>query len=154
MWPCKPFLELRELSQWHPLMSHWLQLCHMYEDTKVENVAKLYKVKSGRLWGEGGGMLHLQSSPQPLQMRISLPRHDLLGEERLTSVSEEKCLVSLSMGFYWVYLHKDAYQRKEVWFTDNISVITGVLLSQGLVERVMPIGCKTLGNKLILCLVP
>ena len=27
----------------------------MYEDTKVENVAKLYKVKSGRLWGEGGG---------------------------------------------------------------------------------------------------
>ena len=44
-------------------------------------------------------------------------------------------------------LHRDAYQRKEVWFTDNMSGITGVLLSQGLVDRVTPIGSKTLGNK-------
>ena len=48
-------------------------------------------------------------------------------------------------------LHRDAYQRKEVQFTDNISGITGILLSQGLVDRVKPIGCKTLGKKLILC---
>ena len=44
-------------------------------------------------------------------------------------------------------MHRDAYQRKEVWFTDNISGTTGVLLSQGLVDRVTPIGSKTLGNK-------
>ena len=34
--------------------------------------------------------------PRPLWMRISLPRHDLLGEERLTSLSEEKGVKSLS----------------------------------------------------------
>ena len=28
--------------------------------------------------------------PWAAQMRISLPRHDLLGEERLTNLSEEK----------------------------------------------------------------
>ena len=88
-------------------------------------------------------------------MRISLPRHDLLGEERLTSLSEEKSLEPL---FQWAFiefsLHSDAYQRKEVWFTNNISGIMGVLLCQGLVDRVMPVGCKSLGNKLILCLDP
>ena len=77
-------------------------------------------------------------------MRISLPRHDLLGEERLTSLSEEKGLELLSQwAFIEFSLHRDANQRKEVWFTDNISGITGVLLSQGLVKRVMPIGHKT-----------
>ena len=67
---------------------------------------------------------------------MSLPRrHDLLGEERLTSVSEEKGVKPLSQwAFIEFNLHGDAYQRKEVWFTDNISGITGVLLSQGLVE--------------------
>ena len=65
---------------------------------------------------------------QLLQMRISLPRHDLLGEERLTSLSEEKGLELLSQcAFIEFSLHRDAYQRKEVWFTDNISGITGVL---------------------------
>ena len=86
-------------------------------------------------------------------MRISLPRHDLLGEGSLATLSEEKGLKPLSQWALMEFsLHKDAYQRKEVWFTDNISGITGVLLSQGLVNRVMPICCKTLGNKLILCL--
>ena len=88
-------------------------------------------------------------------MRINLPRHDLLGEESLTSLSEEKGLEPL---FQWAFiefsLHRDAYPRKEVWFTGNMSGITEVLLSQGLVDRVMPISCKTLGNKLILCLDP
>ena len=88
-------------------------------------------------------------------MRISLPRHDLLGEETLTSLSEEKGLKPLSQGaFLECHLHRDAYQRKKGWFTDNSSGITGVLLSQGLVDRVMPIGHKTWGNKLILCLDP
>ena len=83
---------------------------------------------------------------------MSLPRHDLLGKEKLTSLSEEKGLEPLSRwAFIEFSLHRDAYQRKEVWFTDNISGITGVLLSQGLVDRVMPTGCKTLGNKPILC---
>ena len=90
-----------------------------------------------------------------LRMRISLSRHDLLGEERLTSLSEEKGIKPLSQwAFIKFSLHRDTYQRKEVWFTDNISGIMGVLLSQGLVDRVMPIGCKTFGNKLILCLDP
>ena len=84
-------------------------------------------------------------------MRISLPRHDLLGEERLTSLSEEKGLEPL---FQWAFiefsLYRDTYQRKEVLFSDNISGIMGVLFSQGLVDRVIPIGCKTLGNKLIM----
>ena len=34
-------------------------------------------------------------------MRISLPRHDLLGEERLSSLSEEKALESLSQ---WAFI--------------------------------------------------
>ena len=34
-------------------------------------------------------------------MRINLPRHDLLGEERLTNLSEEKCLEHL---FPWVFI--------------------------------------------------
>ena len=88
-------------------------------------------------------------------MRISLPRRDLLGEERLTSLSEEKGLEPL---FQWAFiefsLYRDTYQRKEVLFSDNISGIMGVLFSQGLVASVTPIGCKTLGNKLILCLDP
>ena len=55
-------------------------------------------------------------------MRISLPRHDLLGEERLTSLSEEKGVKPLSQwAFIDFSLHRDAYQRKEVWFTDNLS---------------------------------
>ena len=88
-------------------------------------------------------------------MRISLPRHDLLGEERLTSLSEEKGLEPLfQRAFIKFSLHREAYQRKEVWFTDNIPGITGVLLNQGLVDRVTPISCKTLGNTLILCLDP
>ena len=45
-------------------------------------------------------------------------------------------------------------KRKEIWFTDNISRITRFLLSHGLVDRVTPIGHKTWGNKLILCLDP
>ena len=88
-------------------------------------------------------------------MRISLPRHDLLGEERLTSLSEDKGLGPLSQwAFIGFSLRRDAYQTKGVWFTDNISGIMKVLLSQGLVDRVIPTGCKTLGNKFILCLDP
>ena len=47
---------------------------------------------------------------------MSLPRrHDLLGEERLTSVSEEKGVKPLSQwAFIEFSLHGDAYQRKEV----------------------------------------
>ena len=67
--------------------------------------------------------------PWLLWMRMSLPRHDLLGEERLTSLSEEKVLKPL---FQWAFIefsiHWDAYQRKEVWFTDNISGIMGIFL--------------------------
>ena len=88
-------------------------------------------------------------------MRVSLPRHNLLKEKRLTNLSEEKGLAPL---FQWAFiefsLHRDAYQRKEVWFIDNISGIIGFLLSQGLVDRVTPIGHKIWGNKLILCLEP
>ena len=61
---------------------------------------------------------------------------------------------SLSGLFIEFSLHKDVYKRKEVWFTDNISEIRGVLSSQGLVDRVMSISCKILGHKLILCLDP
>ena len=74
-------------------------------------------------------------------MRLS--RHDLLGEKRLASLSEEKSPKHL---FPWLFiefsLHRDAYQRKEIWFTDNISGIRRVLLSQGLVDRVTPISIK------------
>ena len=42
------------------------------------------------------GGLRVQSSPRSLRMRISLPRHDLLGEKRLTSLSEEKGFELLS----------------------------------------------------------
>ena len=77
-------------------------------------------------------------------MIISLPRHDLLGQKRLTNLSEEKGLKPRSQwAFIEFSLHRDVYQRKAVRFTDNISGITGVLLSQGLVDRVMPIGHKT-----------
>ena len=68
---------------------------------------------------------------------MSLPRHDLLGKEKLTSLSEEKGLEPLSRwAFIEFSLHRDAYQRKEVWFTDNISWITGVVLRQGLLDKV------------------
>ena len=40
--------------------------------------------------------------PWPLWVRISLPRCDLLGEKRLTSLRRERSWASLSMGFYWV----------------------------------------------------
>ena len=73
----------------------------------------------------------------------------------MASLLKDKGLDPVSQwAFIEFNLHRDAYQRKEVWFTDNISGITGVLLSQGLVDRVMPIGHKTRGNKLILCLDP
>ena len=36
------------------------------------------------------------------KMRINLPRHDLLGEKRLTSLRGERSWASLSIGFYWV----------------------------------------------------
>ena len=50
-------------------------------------------------------------------MRISLPRHDLLGEERLTSLSEEKGLEPLfQRAFIKFSLHREAYQRKEVFY--------------------------------------
>ena len=92
-------------------------------------------------------------SPQSL-MRLILPRYDLLGEKRLDNLSEK----SPKHLFPWVFiefsLHRDAYQRKEIRFTDNITRITRVLLSQGLVEKVTPIGHKTKGDKLILCLDP
>ena len=105
--------------------------------------------------GEGRGEALPAELPWPPRMRINLSRHDLLEEERLISFSEEKGLEPL---FQWAFiefsLHRDAYQRKEVWFIDNISGIIGFLLSQGLVDRVMTIGYKTLGNKLILCLDP
>ena len=39
--------------------------------------------------------------PHPPWMRLSLPRHDLLGEERLTSLSEEKGLEPLSQ---WAFI--------------------------------------------------
>ena len=49
-------------------------------------------------------------------MRISLPRHDLLGEKRLTNLSEEKGLKPLSQwAFIEFNLHRDAYQRMEVF---------------------------------------
>ena len=64
------------------------------------------------------------------------------------------CQACLSMGFIEFSLHRDAYQRKEIWFTDNISGIMGVILSQDLVDRVTLIDYKTLRNKLILCLDP
>ena len=86
---------------------------------------------------------------------IRLPRHDMLGEKRLADLLEEKGLEHL---FPWAFiefsLYRDTYQRKEVLFSDNISGIMGVLFSQGLVDRVMPMGHKTWGNKLILCLDP
>ena len=57
-----------------------------------------------------------------------------LGRKGPLSLSEEKSLEPLSQwAFIEFSLHRDAYQRKEVWFADNISVI---LLSQGLVDRV------------------
>ena len=53
-------------------------------------------------------------------MRISLPRHDLLGEERLTSLSEEKGLEPLfQRAFIKFSLHREAYQRKEVFYREN-----------------------------------
>ena len=65
--------------------------------------------------------------PWPPWMRISLPRHDLLGEERLTNLSEEKGVKPLSQwAFIEFSLHRDAYQRKEVWLTDNIPWMGGV----------------------------
>ena len=61
-------------------------------------------------------------------MRVILPRYDLLGEKRLSSFSEEKGLEPLSQwAFIELSLHRDAYQRKEVWFTDDIYGITGFL---------------------------
>ena len=76
------------------------------------------------------GELHPAELSQPLWMRINVPRHDLLGEKRLTHFSEEKGLEPLSQwAFIEFSLHRDAYQRKEIWLTENISRIRGVLLS-------------------------
>ena len=44
----------------------------------------------------------LPPSPRLPWMRISLPRHDLLGEERGQSLKEEGPRAFSSMGFYWV----------------------------------------------------
>ena len=48
-----------------------------------------------------GGGLHPAEPLQPPWMRINLPRHDLLGEERLTSLLEEKGLEPLSQ---WAFI--------------------------------------------------
>ena len=94
-------------------------------------------------------------------MRISLPRHDLLEEERLTSLSEEKGLKPLSQwAFIGLSLHKNTggiyiklinhcqtVMIKE-WIT--FKELWGLILSQGQIDRVTPKGHKTLGNKLIL----
>ena len=90
----------------------------------------------------------------PLQMRIKLPRHDLLGEKRLANVSEKSPEHLFPWAFIEFSLHRDTYQRKDIWFTGNISGIMKVLLSHGLVDRLMPIGHKTWRNKLIFCLDP
>ena len=87
--------------------------------------------------------------PWPLWMRISLPDMICLGKKADQSQRRKVFSLSLKWVFIEFSLHRDAYQRKEVWFTDNLSGITGVLLSQGLVDRVMSIGCKTLGNKVL-----
>ena len=72
------------------------------------------------------GELYPAELSRPPWMRISLPRHDLLGEKRLASLSEEKGLELLSQwAFIEFSLHRDACQRKEVWFTGNISEISG-----------------------------
>ena len=44
------------------------------------------------------GELYPTEPSWPPRMRINLPRHDLLGEERLTSLSEEKGLETLLLG--------------------------------------------------------
>ena len=46
------------------------------------------------------GELHPAKLRQPSQIRISLPRHNLLGEKRLTSLSEDKGLEPVSQ---WVF---------------------------------------------------
>ena len=51
---------------------------------------------------------------------------------RLTSLLEEKGVLPVTQwDFIEFILHRDAYQRKEVWFTDNIFEITGVLFESG-----------------------
>ena len=52
--------------------------------------------------------LHPAELPWPLWMRISLPRYDLLGEKRLTSLSEENGLKPLSQwAFIGFSLHRN-----------------------------------------------
>ena len=97
------------------------------------------------------------------RMRINLPRHDLLGEKRLTNVSEEKGLKHL---FLWAFvrfsLHRNtgcickAHQSLSIsndQAIHNIQRTRRTILSQGQRDRVIK-GHKTLGNKLILFLKP
>ena len=54
------------------------------------------------------GELHPAKLCQPSQIRISLPRHNLLGEKRLTSLSEENGLKPLSQwAFIGFSLHRN-----------------------------------------------
>ena len=95
------------------------------------------------MWIRNCGGPHPTVSPRVTD-EMRLPKQDLLGEKRLANLSEEKSPEHL---FPWAFiefsLHRNTYQRKEVWFTDNISGITRGLLSQGLVDRVTAISHKT-----------
>ena len=91
---------------------------------------------------------------------IRLPRHDLLGEKKLTYLSEEKSLKHLfPWVFIWFSLHRNtgyickAHQSLSGSNDqgENIQRTRRVYSESGS-DRVMPKGHKTLGNKLILCL--
>ena len=54
------------------------------------------------------GALPAEFSPPFIHhMRINLPRHDLLGEERWPISQRRRARALSSMGFYWVYLHRN-----------------------------------------------
>ena len=61
------------------------------------------------------------------RMRISLPRHDLLGEERLTSISEEKVLEPVPQwAFIGFNLHRNTGKAHQSLSGSNDQTIDNI----------------------------
>ena len=77
----------------------------------------------GCLWW--GGAPPAESPCLPW-MRISLPRHDLLGEERLLISQRRRARSLFLMGFYWVNLHRNTDKAHQSLSGSNDQTIDNI----------------------------
>ena len=71
-----------------------------WKELRLRRICALPLSNDCSCWG--GGSAHRAPPGHHGRMRISLPRHDLLGEERSQSLKGEGPRAFSSMGFYWV----------------------------------------------------